>query len=133
MNKAVAAGALLGLMAVVAGALTGHGPIAGLDADSLRSLMTAMRYHQWGAVMIVVTGLAGSVVDSKAVAVRLDLSSWLFVAGTLLFSFSIYARMLLGLDWLGPVTPLGGLCLMAGWAVLGWAALAGWRRRPNDH
>ncbi|WP_376693116.1 DUF423 domain-containing protein [Wenzhouxiangella sp. EGI_FJ10409] len=126
--QSVLVGAGLGLLAVVAGAATGHGPVGGLDAEAMRSVMTAVRYHEFGAVMIVVTGLAGSLVDAKAVAFRLGLSSWLFVAGTLLFSFSIYARMLLGLDWLGPVTPLGGMCHMAGWIALAWAAVAGTRR-----
>ncbi len=126
--KSVLVGALLGLLAVVAGAATGHGPLGGLDAEAMRSVMTAVRYHEFGAVMIVVTGLAGSLVDSKVVAFWLGLSSWLFVAGTLLFSFSIYARMLLGLDWLGPATPLGGMCHMAGWIALAWAAVAHIRR-----
>lgn len=124
LNILLLTGAFLGLLAVAAGAVTGHGPVAGLDAEAMRSVMTAVRYHEFGAVMVVVTGLAGSLVDSKPAAFRLGVSSWLFVAGTLLFSFSIYARMFLGLDWLGPVTPLGGLCHMAGWIALGWAALS---------
>ena len=123
MRVSVIAGAVLGLLAVVAGAMTGHGPVAGLDAEAMRSVTTAVRYHEFGAVMIVMTGLAATLVESNAVAFRLGLSSWLFVAGTLLFSFSIYARMLLGFEWLGPVTPLGGMCHMAGWVALGWAAL----------
>ncbi|MDZ7789246.1 MAG: DUF423 domain-containing protein [Xanthomonadales bacterium] len=127
--KSVLVGAGIGLLAVIAGAATGHGPVGGLDAEAMRSVMTAVRYHEFGAVMIVVTGLAGSLVDAKPAAFRLRLSSWLFVAGTLLFSFSIYARMLLGLDWLGPVTPLGGICHMAGWIVLGWAAISGLKPR----
>lgn len=128
MSFSVFAGALLGLLAVVVGAWTGHGPVAGLDEAGMRSLMTAVRYHELGAVMIVITGLASALVNSNPAAFRLGLSSWLFVAGTLLFSFSIYARMLLGFDWLGPVTPLGGLFHMAGWIVLAWAAVAGTRR-----
>jgi uncharacterized membrane protein YgdD (TMEM256/DUF423 family) len=123
MNLRVLTGAILGFLALVTGAATGHGPVAGLDAEAMRSVLTAVRYHELGAVMIVVTGLAAALIDSSTAAFRLGLSSWLFVAGTLLFSFSIYARMLLGLDWLGPVTPLGGMCHMAGWLVLGWAAV----------
>ena len=132
MNLRVLTGAVLGLLAVIAGAMTGHGPVAGLDEASMRSVMTAVRYHEFGAVMIVVTGLAAAAVDSKRAAFRLGLSCWLFVAGTLLFSFSIYARMLLGMEWLGPVTPLGGMGHMAGWIALGWAALARHRRKAAD-
>jgi len=124
MNITLLMGALLGLTAVVAGALTGHSPGAGLDTSDMSSLMTAIRYHQAGAIMTVVTGLASVVVGTQTAMRRLRVSAWLFVAGTLLFSFSIYARMLLGLEWLGPVTPVGGLCHMAGWIALGWAALA---------
>ncbi|RFF29144.1 DUF423 domain-containing protein [Wenzhouxiangella sediminis] len=128
MHVSLFTGAILGLLAVVAGAATGHGPVAGLDEESMRSLMTAVRYHEFGAVMIVATGLAAALADSGRAAFRLGLSSWLFVAGTLLFSFSIYARLLLGLDWLSPVTPLGGMCHMVGWIALGWAALSGMTR-----
>ena len=124
MRVSVVMGAVFGLLAVVAGAMTGHGPVAGLDSEAMRSIMTAVRYHEFGAVMIVITGLAASIVHTKPAAFRLALSSWLFVAGTFVFSFSIYARMLLGFEWLGPVTPLGGMCHMAGWIALGWAAFA---------
>lgn len=132
MTAALLAGAALGLLAVIAGAATGHGPVAGLDAEGMRSMMTAVRYHEFGAIMIVVTGLAAALVESRTAAFRLSLSAWLFVAGTVLFSFSIYARLLLGLEWLGPVTPLGGMCHMAGWIVLGWSALIGMRGSSNS-
>ena len=127
MNPAILSGAALGLLAVLAGAMTGHGPVAGLDAEAMRSLLTAVRYNEFGAVMIVITGLAAALVGAKPAAFRLAVASWLFVAGTLSFSFSIYARVLLGLEWLGPVTPVGGMCHMAGWIALGWAALGGFR------
>ena len=52
-------------------------------------------------------------------------SGWLFVAGTIVFSGSLYALSLSGVRWLGAITPLGGLAFIAGWAALGWAALRG--------
>lgn len=132
MSFSVLTGAILGLLAVVAGAMTGHGPVAGLDEAGMRSVMTAVRYHEFGAVMIVVTGLAAALVPSKQAVFRLAVASWLFIAGTVVFSFSIYGRMLLGLDWLGPVTPLGGMGHMAGWIVLAWVAVAPIRRGPIE-
>ena len=51
-------------------------------------------------------------------------AGWLFVAGIVLFSGSLYVLSLSGVRWLGAVTPLGGLCFMAGWLCLG---LAAWR------
>jgi uncharacterized membrane protein YgdD (TMEM256/DUF423 family) len=52
-------------------------------------------------------------------------AGWLFVAGTVLFSFSLYLLALTGQRWLGAITPLGGVAFVAGWVCL---ALAAWRR-----
>jgi len=52
-------------------------------------------------------------------------AGWLFIAGTLLFSGSLYALALTGTRWLGAITPLGGLCFLAGWALLAYAAVKG--------
>jgi uncharacterized membrane protein YgdD (TMEM256/DUF423 family) len=49
-------------------------------------------------------------------------AGWLFVAGTLLFSGSLYALALSGVRWLGAITPLGGVCFLAGWLCLALAA-----------
>ena len=57
----------------------------------------------------------------------LELSGWMFVVGTLLFSGSLYALVLTGVRSLGAVTPLGGLAFLAGWAFLAWGA---WRPAP---
>ena len=51
-------------------------------------------------------------------------AGWLFVAGTVLFSFSLYLLALTGARWLGAITPLGGVAFVAGWVSL---ALAAWR------
>jgi uncharacterized membrane protein YgdD (TMEM256/DUF423 family) len=51
-------------------------------------------------------------------------AGWLFVAGTLIFSGSLYALSLSGLRWLGAITPLGGIAFIGGWLCL---ALAAWR------
>ena len=50
-------------------------------------------------------------------------AGWLFVAGTVLFSFSLYALSLTGLRWLGAITPLGGVAFIAGWLCLAMNAL----------
>ena len=52
-------------------------------------------------------------------------AGWLLVAGTVLFSGSLYLLALTGARWLGAVTPLGGAAFLAGWACLAWAALRG--------
>jgi uncharacterized membrane protein YgdD (TMEM256/DUF423 family) len=48
----------------------------------------------------------------------MDAAGWCFLAGTLLFSGSLYGLALLGWKWLGPITPIGGLLLLCGWLLL---------------
>jgi uncharacterized membrane protein YgdD (TMEM256/DUF423 family) len=65
---------------------------------------------------------------SAAVAVALGrwpttpiaVAGWLFIAGTVIFSGSLYVLALSGQRWLGAVTPIGGLALIAGWGALAW-------------
>jgi uncharacterized membrane protein YgdD (TMEM256/DUF423 family) len=52
-------------------------------------------------------------------------AGWLFIAGTLLFSGSLYALALSGARWLGAITPLGGVGFLAGWLCLALAAARG--------
>lgn len=129
MNWILVIGALLGFVSVVVGAMSDHGPLSRLDAEMLASVATAVRYHQLGALVVVALGLAMQAGLPKPFARRLAISGWLFVAGTLLFSFSIYAAALSGLQALTYFTPLGGIVLMLAWLSLAWAALTAGRRR----
>jgi uncharacterized membrane protein YgdD (TMEM256/DUF423 family) len=54
---------------------------------------------------------------------RLEPSAWLLAAGTIVFSGSLYLLVMTGQRWLGAVTPLGGLALIAGWSVVAWRIL----------
>jgi uncharacterized membrane protein YgdD (TMEM256/DUF423 family) len=49
-------------------------------------------------------------------------SGWLFVAGTVFFSGSLYALALTGARWLGAITPIGGVAWLTAWLCLAWAA-----------
>ena len=113
------AGALLGVTGVVLGAYGSHG----LDVDSsqLRSWSTAVQYQLIHALLLLVIALWYHVLPSRVLIV----AGQLVGAGVLLFSGSIYGLVLLGASWLGPVTPLGGVCFIVGWLCLLWA---GWRR-----
>ena len=110
----------LGALAVILGAFGAHGLKGRLSADALLSFETGVRYQ-----FIHVLAMLAAVWLYDRTGVSLPLAAgWLFAAGILLFSGSIYllaTRSLLGIEswrWLGPVTPLGGLCFIAGWVVL---------------
>jgi len=124
MNKVLVAGALLGFLSVAVGASIEHVLRGGTDPEVLRWAMTAIRYHQVGALVTTMIGLALLVRPDLRVASGLARSGWLFVAGTLLFSFSIYAAAVSGLEVLTYVTPVGGVTLMIAWLSLAWTAIA---------
>ncbi|HZF42180.1 MAG TPA: DUF423 domain-containing protein [Sphingomonadaceae bacterium] len=109
------AGALLAATGVAMGAFGANALRDTLGPDKLATWNTAVQYQMWHAVALAAL---------SAVAIpRLGLPSALLVAGTILFSGSLYALALTGARWLGPVTPLGGMLMIAGWAVLAWRAL----------
>jgi len=112
--------AFYGLTGVILGAFGAHALKDRLNPAQLLSYETGVRYQLIHAVaMMVVAMLAGSAGSSL-----LKWAGQLFAVGVFLFSFSIYllaTREMTGLvswKWLGPVTPLGGLCLISGWLIL---------------
>ena len=109
-----------GGLAVILGAFGAHGLKGKLSAESLVSFETGVRYQFLHALAIFA---AVWLADRTGLSLPL-MAGALFVAGMVLFSGSIYllaTRTLLGIEswrWLGPITPLGGLCFIAGWVVL---------------
>jgi uncharacterized membrane protein YgdD (TMEM256/DUF423 family) len=117
----VALGAVSGFISVAAGAFGAHALKKRLAEDMLAIFETGARYQMYHALALVLVGvLAASRSGSRA----LDASGWLFVAGTVLFSGSLYALALSGVRTLGAVTPFGGLCFLAGWVALAIGAFA---------
>lgn len=116
-----ALGAVLAALAVAAGAFGAHGLESRLSADHLNTYQTAARYHMYHALALPAVGYAAQRWGGPFVTA----SGWLFVAGIVLFSGALYALALSGMKWLGAVAPLGGVCLLAGWACLAWAASRG--------
>jgi uncharacterized membrane protein YgdD (TMEM256/DUF423 family) len=116
----VGLGAVLAGLAVAAGAFGAHGLRGRLEPDMLAVFETAARYHMYRAVALLFVGWAATRWPTGQAA----LAGWLFVAGIVLFSGSLYVLALSGMRWLGAVTPFGGLCFLAGWVVLAWTA---WR------
>lgn len=116
-----AAGCVSALLGVALGAFGAHGLKGKLDADMLAVFEVGVRYQMFHALALLAAGWA----QTRWPGGLATASGWLFVAGTLVFSGSLYALSLTGVRWLGAVTPLGGVALLAGWACLGWAAWKG--------
>ncbi len=120
----LAAGAASAAVAVAAGAFGAHALRARLEPRMLEIFETGARYQMFHALALllvaVIWGLPGS---GAGVTPRLAAASgWCFLAGTVLFSGSLYALALTGIRALGAVTPLGGVLFIAGWFLLAWAA-----------
>jgi len=118
-NLWLALGALNALISVAAGAFGAHGLRSRLTPDLLAVFETGARYQMYHALGLLVLGLfARSSASSITTA-----SGSLLLAGILLFSGSLYALALSGVRALGAITPFGGVCFLAGWALFAWAAL----------
>jgi uncharacterized membrane protein YgdD (TMEM256/DUF423 family) len=114
-------GGLSGALAVALGAFGAHALKARLTPELLQTFETGVRYHMYHALALLAAAYAlGRWPDSGLG----QAAGWAFVAGTLLFSGSLYLLALTGIKWLGAITPLGGAAFVAGWACL---ALAAWR------
>lgn len=115
------AGALLGLVSVAFGAYAEHALRAGLSGAVFDSVQTAIRFNQIHAVVVAAIGLVLVRADAAPYPASLGWSAWGFVAGTVLFSFSVYLSALTGVSALNAAAPVGGTLLMASWALLAWA------------
>ena len=117
-------GALLGFLGVLLGAFGAHYLKRIMSEEQGRAFETGVRYQLFHAILLLVLSFNLSFtnpLDGYIVSA--------FLWGTLLFSFSIYGLVLsevYGRKWrfLGPVTPLGGILLLVGWALLGYSFVA---------
>src|SRR5690242_914201 len=102
--------ALAGFLAVALGAFGAHGLKAILEANGQApTWQTAAHYHLAHAIVLLL------------LATRPHVTRWpfvLFTAGILVFSGSLYLLAVTNVHWLGAITPIGGLCLLAGWLTL---------------
>jgi len=113
-------GALAGLLAVMAGAFGAHGLRHVVSERGLEVFQTAVSYQMYHALVLVVASLMPALGLSQRL---LGVACGFWLAGIALFSGSLYLLVLSGHHWLGPVTPIGGVCFMIGWALLVAAAL----------
>jgi uncharacterized membrane protein YgdD (TMEM256/DUF423 family) len=109
----VALGAVNAALAVAAGAFAAHGLRERLSPRALEIFETGARYHLIHAVAMVLAGI-----------LLARGPGWMFQAGVILFSGSLYALALTDVKVLGAVTPIGGVLFLAGWL---WLAITAWR------
>ena len=117
-------GGLFGLLAIAFGAFGAHALKKSLTDDQLKSFETGVKYQMYHAILLLVLSFnlnLDTALESNMI--------YCFIFGTFLFSFSIYALVIgaskgRSLRLLGPVTPLGGLLLLVGWALLFYSFIA---------
>ena len=114
-------GALLGFFSVAFGAYSEHGLRPKVSDEEFRMLMTAIRYNQVHALIISVLGLI-TLPSSFLNNHLFRRCGFLFIVGTVLFSFSIYISVGLQIPSLQYLTPVGGITLMVSWLSLAYAA-----------
>lgn len=111
-------GAVSAFVSVAAGAFGAHALKSRLGEDLLATFEIGARYQMYHALGLMLAAWAASRWPGTCTTA----AGWLFVAGTLVFSGSLYLLALTGARWLGAVTPVGGLAFLAGWLCLAWAA-----------
>lgn len=105
---------------MAAGAFGAHALRARIAPEMLAVFETASRYQMFHSLAL----LAASWACSRWPGAPAQAAGWFFIVGTVIFSGSLYVLSLSGLRWLGALTPLGGLALMAGWLCL---AVSAWK------
>jgi uncharacterized membrane protein YgdD (TMEM256/DUF423 family) len=124
-SKTVFWGAIIAGLAVLLGAFGAHALKGRLEPSQLETFETGVRYQMYHALAIIITGMYYRVKPSK----RLENAVIAFYLGVILFSGSLYLLTISQLTrfdfkYFGAITPLGGICLIAGWAQLAWGAAA---------
>lgn len=112
MRRTATVAALLCGLSVLLGAFAAHGLKPRLGEYGQEIWQTGVRYQFLHALALLWLGTTAARITDAAWVARL----WL--AGIVLFSGSLYGLALGGGSWLGPLTPLGGLCFLGGWGLL---------------
>jgi uncharacterized membrane protein YgdD (TMEM256/DUF423 family) len=119
----LAAGAIFAGTSVVLGAFGAHGLKSLLSAQMLNTFEVGVRYQMYHGLAILLLPVLSTYAEVK----WLNRAAMCFVVGSILFSGSLYALVLTGIKWFGPITPLGGLFFIMGWAVLAFTLVRGQR------
>ena len=114
-----AAGAVMCGLGVLLGAFGAHGLRDRVTPEMLAVFETGVRYHLVHGLALLAVAWA----TTRWPNAWITASGWLFVAGIVIFSGSLYLLSITGVRWLGAITPIGGLCFVAGWFILALSAM----------
>lgn len=109
-------------LAVALGAFGAHALKNRLTEDRQKTYQTGIQYHFAHGLGLILLGLAAAQFESES---QIVLAGWFLFAGMILFSGSLYALSLTGIRKLGAITPIGGVCFLAGWVIFVIAAIQG--------
>ena len=116
----LAVAAVLGGLAVAAGAFGAHALEGKLSEHYMGVFQTAVQYQMFHALALLGVALIGMVRPDASWVVP---AAWAFLVGVVLFSGSLYALVLSGVRVLGAITPIGGVAFLVGWVCLVVAGL----------
>ncbi len=123
-------GALFGFGAVILGAFGAHALEGHITPERAEVWTTAADYLGWhGTSLVAFAALLWSTRLPAMARRLLGIAGWLLLVGTLIFSGSLFILVISGIGAFGAITPIGGLLLVAGWAVAAAAAL---KLKPAD-
>ncbi|MGO2012925.1 MAG: DUF423 domain-containing protein [Pseudoalteromonas sp.] len=105
-------GSIFCMLSVVLGAFAAHGLKSRISEYALGVFKTAAEYQMFHGLALIAVAIL------IKWGLTLNWAGGFFIAGILLFSGSLYLLALTGIKWLGPITPIGGVCFVIGWAVL---------------
>ncbi|MEE8612913.1 MAG: DUF423 domain-containing protein [Nitrospirales bacterium] len=114
-------GSISALIAVVLGAFGAHGLKGRLTTEMLNAFEVGVRYQIYHALALLAVAWA----FSRWPRAEVTAAGWLFVAGTIIFSGSLYFLSLTGVRWIGAITPIGGVAFLLGWLSLVWGVWRG--------
>lgn len=114
MKQIFVTAAISGMLAVALGAFGAHILKKMITPDMLEVYKTGVQYHFYHTFALLVTGILLHLQPSKS----LKTAAYLFMAGIVLFSGSLYALAITGIKALGIITPFGGLAWLIAWLLL---------------
>lgn len=124
-------GALFGMLSVMLGAMAAHALKSKVGDQELQIFETGVKYQFYHAFALLAVGILYKFYNTRL----LKIAGYCFIAGIFLFSGSLYGLMIVkaksldGFNWLGPVTPIGGLLFILGWVLM----LAVFFQKPVDN